>query len=262
MRYDNCPGGIFGMKKRLTAVAFTALCLLLLGPADSKVLKAEINHSEVADPIEAKLLPGQIFDEANLPAGASGDTNNWYRIPKWLAGTWNKESQTNSYSLNYATKQEDTTSHTVVARGKGVWGTQTDIKGEIWEFNPAPYVDTVDGGSDTIVQLIRSTEPLDASEDVFVKSTVDTQLRVDKATGRIKSAQTAEQISTYTLDSPGVLKRETSSKIFAHDGKPVMLARSVAFETKVADYAPRDTIEGKNVKALFQEYLEENKISD
>jgi hypothetical protein len=251
------------MTKRHTLVALAVSGLFFLtGTVDGKVLRAEINHSEVAEPVEAKLLPGQIFDVANLPPGSTGDANNWYKIPKWLAGTWHKESQTNSYQYNYLTRQEDNTQRTVVAKGNGVWGTQTDAQGEIWEFNPAPYVDTVDGGTDTIVQLIRSSEPVEMTSDRFIKNTLDTQLRVDKATGRIKTVQTAEQISTYTIDSPGVLKRETSSKVFGHDGKPLMLAKSVAFENKIAEYEPRDTLNGKNLKSMFQEYLDQSKTVD
>jgi len=251
------------MNKRLTLVALTVSVLFgLAATVDGKVLKAEINHSDVADPVEAKLLPGEMFDAANLPPGATGDQNNWYKIPKWLAGTWHKDSQTNSYQYNYVTGQEDNTAHTVMAKGNGVWGTQTDALGEIWEFNPAPYVDTVDGDSDTIIQLIRSSEPLEVSADRFVKNTLDTQLRVDKTTRRIKTVQTAEQISTYTIDSPGVLKRETSSKVFDHTGKPLMLARSIAFESKIAEYQPRDMINGKNLKSLFQEYIDQNKSVD
>jgi hypothetical protein len=251
------------MTKRHTLVALAVSgSFLLTGAVNGKVLRAEINHSDVADPVEAKLLPGQIFDVANLPPGSTGDANNWYKIPKWLAGTWHKDSQTNAYQYNYVTRQEDSTPRTVIAKGNGIWGTQTDAQGEIWEFNPAPYVDTVDGGADTIVQLIRSSEPVEATTDKFVKNTVDTQLRVDKATGRIKTVQTAEQISTYTMDSPGVLKRETSSKVFGHDGKPIMLARSVAYENKIAEYQPRDTLNGKNLKLMFQEYLEQNKAID
>ncbi|HIA55709.1 MAG TPA: hypothetical protein EYN91_27100 [Candidatus Melainabacteria bacterium] len=251
------------MTKRHTLVALAVSgSFLLTGAVNGKVLRAEINHSDVADPVEAKLLPGQIFDVANLPPGSTGDANNWYKIPKWLAGTWHKDSQTNAYQYNYVTRQEDSTPRTVIAKGNGIWGTQTDAQGEIWEFNPAPYVDTVDGGADTIVQLIRSSEPVEATTDKFVKNTVDTQLRVDKATGRIKTVQTAEQISTYTIDSPGVLKRETSSKVFGHDGKPIMLARSVAYENKIAEYQPRDTLNGKNLKLMFQEYLEQNKAID
>lgn len=251
------------MKKRRTLVTLAVSGLLLLsGSVDGKTLKAEINHSDIADPIEAKLSPGQTFDVANLPPGSTGETNNWYKIPKWLAGTWHKDSQTNSYQYNYLTHKEDATPKTIMAKGNGIWGTQTDIQGEIWEFNPAPYVDTVDGGADTIVQLIRSSEPVEVTSDRFVKNTLDTQLRVDKETRLIKSVQTAEQISTYTIDSPGVLKRETSSKVFGHDGKPIMLARSVAYETKVAEYAPRDEINGKNLKNMFQDYLEQNKSVD
>ncbi len=251
------------MRKRQTLVALAVSGLFLLaGSGEGKTLKAEINHSDVADPVEAKLLPGQLFDAANLPPGSTGDSNNWYKIPKWLAGTWHKDSQTNSYQYNFQTRQEDSTQRTVIAKGNGIWGTQTDAQGEIWEFNPAPYVDTVDGGADTIVQLIRSSEPLEVSNERFVKNTLDTQLRVDKATGKIKTVQTAEQISTYTIDSPGVLKRETSSKIFGQDGKPLMLARSIAYENKIAEYQPRDAINGKNLKSLFQEYIEQNKPVD
>ncbi len=80
MRYDLPPGGDLHAKKRNALVALAVSGLFFLtGAVDGKVLKAEINHSEVAEPVEAKLLPGQTFDAANLPPGATGDANNWYK---------------------------------------------------------------------------------------------------------------------------------------------------------------------------------------
>lgn len=242
------------LKKPIAAFVLCSL-VWLLPSSQAVVLKAEIEHSEAMAPVGEKLSPGSTFDERNLPGIDTSGQNNWYRIPRWLAGVWHKESQVDYYRYNYRSRQEDNSIHNVLARSDGYWGMQMDSDGGIWEFNPAPYVDTVDGGTEEIVQYIRSSEPVEVSDSRFVNSTVDTQIRLDKATRKILSVQTGEQVTVYIPVSANVIKRDTSSKVFDSAGQPVILGKSYAYEKRVADFQVRDQMNGKNLKALFGRFL-------
>lgn len=231
----------------------------LTAASGGTVLKASIEHSEVMAPVENDLSPGTVFDPRNLPGVAASKNNNWYKIPSWLAGVWHKENQVDYYRYNYRTRVEDNTAHTILARSNGFWGMQQDGDGNVWEFNPAPYMDTVDGGAETIIQYIRSSTPIEISEKRFVNSTVDTQMRVDKATGKIVSVQTGEQITVYTPVSQEVIKRDTSSKVFDHDGRPVILGRSYTYEKRTGQFQPRDEMGSQNLKDLFRQFLAQNR---
>lgn len=244
--------------RRCLKVALSVLVLFVLYQFDrtafATTLQVEVAHSEYMPALDKSLAPGQVFEESKLPGGGS-PANSWYSIPVWLAGTWHKETQTDYYLYNFVTGVTDNQPKTEIARSNGVWGTQVDKSGTIWQYNPAPYSDTVDGGTDWIIQNIRKSEPLESNNARFVKRTVDTQLRVNKSTGRILSVETGEQITTYTPLMDGTVRRDGSSKVFGTDGRPLMLAKSVTFEQRVAGFKPNDTYRGLDMKRLFRDFL-------
>lgn len=250
------------MPLRATIMASLLFALSLLRPLPSAesalatTLQVEVSHAEYMPALDKSLAPGQVYEESSLKGAASSSKqNNWYSIPSWLAGTWHKETQTDYYLYNFVTGTTDNRTKTELARSNGTWGTQIDRSGTIWQYNPAPYSDTVDGGTDWIIQNIRTSEPLESNNTRFVKRTVDTQLRVNKGTGRIVSVETGEQITTYTPLMDGTVRRDGSSKVFGTDGRPLMLAKSVTFEQRISDFKPNDNYRGLDMKRLFRDFL-------
>lgn len=239
--------------------AFVVLILVGLflafgAPCHGRMLTGEIQHSDVVPPIEGNLRPGDIFDRGNLPNRTGLGVNDWYRIPTWLGGTWHKESQTDYYLYNYLNNTTNTTPRVQTARSNGKWGTQRDSNGQLWQFDPAPYSDVVDAGDEKVVQIIRVSEALESSDNRFIKRSIDTQMRVDKATGRIKSVETGEQITTFTPQSDVLIKRDTSSKVFDHSGKAILRSKSFAYENRLGPFTPQDFYRGQDMRQLFQEF--------
>lgn len=244
------------MKKKVRST-FVGLCLAaILSPfAQAKVLMGEIDHSDTLQPLDPSLTVGEIFSPSKLPTIDAAPANKWYRIPAWLAGTWHKDSQTDFYRYNFKTNATDTTTRTEPAKATGTWGTQQDDKGTIWQFDPAPFTATVDSGDDFVVQMVRTSEPVDVTDRKFVRRSIDTQIRVSKANGVIKSVESGEQITTYRPEGEGLIKRETSAKVFNPEGQPILLGKSFAYENRVNSFSPQDTYKGKDMKKLFQEFL-------
>ncbi|CAN5654805.1 hypothetical protein BH10CYA1_BH10CYA1_15360 [soil metagenome] len=236
---------------------FAGLCLAaLLSPvAQAKVLVGEVDHSETLQPLDPSLAVGEIFAPSKLPTIEQAPANKWYRIPDWLAGTWHKDSQTDYYRYNFKTNATDTTTRTEPAKATGTWGTQRDDKGTIWQFDPAPFTATVDSGDDFVVQMVRTSEPVDVTDKKFVRRSIDTQIRVSKVNGVIKSVESGEQITTYRPEGDALIKRETSAKVFDPEGQPILLGKSFAYENRVNSFAPQDMYKGKDMKKLFQEFL-------
>lgn len=248
------------MNKR-THSTLLGICLALTLSAPSgqaKTLVGEIDHSETLQPLDPSIAVGEIFEPSKLPTLESQPSNKWYRIPNWLAGTWHKDSQTDYYRYNYKTDKTDTTTRTEPAKATGTWGTQQDDKGTIWQFDPAPFTATVDSGDDFVVQMVRSSEPIDVSDRKFVRRSIDTQIRVSKTNGVIKSVESGEQLTTYRPEGDGLIKRETSAKVFDTQGQPILLGKSFAYENRVNGFTPQDTYKGKDMKKLFQEFLQSN----
>ena len=229
------------------------LCLITsfsLG-ANAKKLVGEIQHSDSLQPVDAALTPGQIYDPSKAPF-PDKHVNNWYKIPPWLAGTWQKESQTDFYRFNYQTGETDTTTRVIPAKSSGTWGTQIDEKGNIWQFDPAPFTATVDSGDNYVVQLVSISDPVEVSDDRLIRRSIDTQIRVQKSDNMITAVEKGEQLTTYLPQSDGLLKRESSAKVFDKSGKPVLLGRSFSYETRINAFSPQDIYKGKDMKMLFQ----------
>jgi hypothetical protein len=233
----------------------TACSLALTGQA--KLLEGGVQHSERLAPIESKLAPGELFDPRNLPAQPSGAVR-FFIIPSWLAGSWHKDSQTDFYRYNYLTKETDVTTRTEPARSDGAWGTQIDADGNVWQYDATPFQTTVDTGSEYVVQLVRSMEPVESNDTHFVRRSLDTQIRVDRMTNRIKAVESGEQLTTYTPEEAGLIKRESSAKVFDQQGLPTLLGKSFCYEKKIAQFAPQDSFQGKDMKALFAQFRQKS----
>jgi hypothetical protein len=248
--------------RRLTfsTLLLLALSALVSPSANCTTLIGEVEHSERLEPIENSLSPGQILDMRNVQQTAGDGKNNWYLVPNWLAGTWHKEQQTDYFRYWYKTGQEDIETHNVPARSDGTWGTQRDEKGNIWQYDPAPFTTSVDSGSDIIIQVVRLSEPVECTAKRFVRRSVDTQIRVDKLSNVIKSVESGEQISSYTPEVANLVKRTTSAKVFDQQGQPVLLGKSFSYERKTAEFAPQDIYAGKDMRSLFQQFLQRQAV--
>ncbi len=245
--------------KLKTCLAASLLCLLSAVTTQARTLQGGVEHSESLRPIEQTLAPGEIFDVRNLPSQGNGPAR-FFRIPSWLAGTWHKESQTDFYRYSYITKQTDITTRTGPARSDGTWGTQREDDGTVWQYDATPFNSTVDSGSEFVVQLVRVSEPVAESEKAFVRRSLDTQIRVDKMTGRIKAVESGEQLTTYYPEQDGLVKRESSAKVFDANGNPLLLGKSFSYETRVAEFQPQNVYQGKDVRALFLDFLKQRKV--
>lgn len=240
--------------------ALLILLLICAGgqlPADSVMLKGEVEHSDKLEPVNASLAPGSVFDEKNLgPLPDPTEANRWYKVPIWLAGTWHKDSQTDYYRYNFVDKTTDIATHVVEARSDGRWGTQQDQQGQVWQFDPAPFITRVDSGEDVVVQLVSRSDPLESSDQQFIRRSIDTQLHVDKQTNVIKSVECGEIITNYLPENDGLVKRETSSKVFDRFGQPMVLGKSFMYEKRIAPFSPQDQYQGKDMRELFKQFLE------
>ncbi|MGE5872374.1 hypothetical protein ACQJ0S_27180, partial [Klebsiella pneumoniae] len=69
-------------------------------------------------------------------------------------------------------------------------------------------------------------EPVESNDVHFVRKSLDTQIRVDRMTNRIKAVESGEQLTTYTPEEAGLIKRESSAKVFDQQGLPTLLGKS------------------------------------
>ena len=243
-------------------VCSVASCVFDSLASTSDIASGQVEHSERMPPVSPSLAPGEQLDRSALPSVKAGvSVNHWYKVPNWLAGRWHKDTQTDYYRYNYATHQTDVTTRVEEAKSDGIWGTQIDDQGQIWQFDTAPFVTSVDAGDQTVLQIVKTSEPVEVSDSHFVRRTVDTQVRIDKATNTISSVETGEQFSSYLPESEGLIKRESSSKVFDRFGQAVVLGKSFSYEQKTEAFVPQNFYQGQDLRPLFKQFIDSQKQS-
>jgi len=242
----------------IVRVLLSALFLFYIFAAapqvQARLLMGEVQHMESIEPVPDNLRPGNTFSKESIP-GLGYTGNTWYKIPEWLAGIWHKESQTDYFLYNYSSNSMDSSVRKQTAISDGRWGMQKDDSGNVWQYDPLPYTQTIDAGAQSIVQVVRVCEPIELDGRRFAKRSVVTEIRTDKATGKILATQTGELISYFIPQSDNLIKRETSSKVFDSNGQPILLGRSYSYENRLTWFQAQDFYLGKDMRALFKQFL-------
>ena len=226
-------------------------------PAAPPPSHERIEHSTRLPPVDARLQPGRTFDIGLLkiqPVEAA-----WYRIPRWLAGNWQKKSET-------ILKETDIRSGTVNSRPtlnkrrqSMSFGTQPDKVGNIWHLVKLPIVrkfkmeNRVEYKME--VALAFPTLPFDqafsAARTIVVQVENDTNLIVD--TRQEEGLWHMSPISDTDVRCLG------SMKSFDMDGTPIGLYR-VAL--KLHRIKPLETSTGENdLRASLASYLSSHGMS-
>lgn len=218
-------------------------------------LRAEIKHSQSLPPVTPTLRAGAKYDESLFPKSIPG--NSWYKIPDWLAGTWEKKYQTNEFYYNYKTGKQYRVHQKQLAEARNFRGFQMDATGGIWEFNRAPYKQKVDEKKTYESLLIKSVIPLELTEDKVVIREVVVRVQVDKKSGRIVNVFQSEDLNTYTPvpGKDGMVNQNFSIKLFDKNGNPLMVQDSVSTQNRVEPFKPRNSYDGKDMKGLFKNFL-------
>jgi len=247
-------------KNAVRILALTIVCLTML-PCTAKMLEGKVEHAVTLPPTEASLRPGNRFHEGEAIAGSAFARNHWFRIPNWLAGNWHYDERTTVYQYDYATGRTTARPTKAVDIATRTFGHQMDPKGNVWQFDQTPY--TVESeGDDAIAYTLRQhylpiivqgEDPSNAP--TFTVKILANQLRVDKLTNEIKNSTMVESIQRFSLEKDGTVRLEYSEKIFDVNGHPDMLRNGYIIDKKVANFAPTDELQGKDLKTLFEDFF-------
>ncbi len=230
--------------------------VLLLGlsrhAARCEPLQGRLEHVHKLPAVSHLLKPGIHYDEAANKIPAS---NAWVRVPAWLAGTWLVTEETAVFRENFSTGQRSNEHHTFSARNKFAYGKQKDKTGQVWHYVGVPYTSDTQISGKIEYHQVREKEVIEQSDHkVAVRSKV-LVIRVSKPSGEIDQTYQQESITWYTDNADGIISMESSTKAFNADGRPLSVTQNRARIHRVAKFTVVDEEYGKNLKALFHQYL-------
>lgn len=235
------------------AICLAPFMLLVANQSPAEPLQGRIEHVERLPSVGTLLKPGVHFDETTIQRVQPG--NNWSRIPDWLAGTWSSTEETAVYREDYRTGKKSSSPYTFGAKSKFSYGKQQDRQGQIWHYLGVPYNSDTEFDEVHEYHRVSLKEILESDDDKVVVRARVTVIRVSTWSGEISETYQQESITSYSRLKDGMLKMESSTKAFDADGRPTSLTNNVAKIRRCKPYSAVDFENGKNLKALFVDYL-------
>lgn len=205
------------------------------------------------------LIAGVQFDETMVPKEQSDE---WYWIPEWFAGTWQRDSVTTTSTYNYKACTESRIAVQQMAHSNDGEGWQRDNRDQIWNCEHTPFYSVSDCGADKQIFIVSKMKPLEISEQKVVKQFEGTGYVVDKATGKIKHCAKATSVQTYRNVGPGVMEASSVTTEFSADGEALTASKSVTTYRQTAKFHTRDFHDGKDMRVSFKNYLDSHGKAD
>ena len=238
------------MKKLLLVAAIS--CALL--PASAKVIEGLFEHSQNLPPIGIQ-KPGTTFDESKMPVTDS--KNRWYKIPQWLAGSWQSKQQSLRYQYDYRTRREFSGKNWLTYyQANEEFGKQMDKQGNVWDMPVVPLVKTAVDKETTSYHDILDVQYIEVSEDSVALRVRSLVTLVSRATGAVVDSYQQESISVRLPESNGLLRVIDSIKVFDAQGQPIRKSRVEAVAHRTKPFQPIDTKAGQDLRKLFAEFLQ------
>lgn len=224
----------------------------------SVTLKIGVQHSTHIEPIPMKLQTGSIFDERILKVKKR---LNWYPIPEWLAGKWQRKSERILSTHNYLTNQTVRMNKTIMSEQIADWGVQRDKKGDIWNCNLSSR-GASNRGSYRSVALVRKQIPVKNNRLEIVFKEQFVVLHVMKGTNAIMDSYIVESITRYKPVKRGLIETAMSVQVYTADGTPKTRQENVSVDRLIKPYTSVDSYKGKDVHADFNRFLRSQNLED
>ncbi|MBX9690925.1 MAG: hypothetical protein K2Z81_00965 [Cyanobacteria bacterium] len=210
----------------------TAKPKTVLEPVSEPALKATAVHSESLPALPPGYQVGaSVYDRQFLaqPNWRKKMERQQFQIPDWLAGTWQRAMSTEKSRIELPSGKKLKAAGQTEARSTDRFGTYRDKSGQIWQvFDPSRATGEVDRGTvmDCHAVTDYNLEPVD-NRTIAIEVQAY-HLVVSKDGRRIVHSYQDEEMNTYSLVVDGVVKTDSSVKVFDSLGKPRLLTRSVS----------------------------------
>ncbi|MDZ4836890.1 MAG: hypothetical protein SGJ27_24170 [Candidatus Melainabacteria bacterium] len=250
----NQLGVLRNLRNLIIAVFLTIILGWTFGnQALAKTFELGVEHTEVLPSVSAELRPGAKF---NLSAvEAEGQSNVWVKLPEWMCGTWKVGRETAVFRQDFKTGKIDKEPFTYFARHDFQYGMQKDREGGIWHYVGTPYHSKTSLSQFNEIHLVKSKEFRIADEQGVSFTTVMTVIRSNSVSQILETFQ-QESITSYTpAATPGSIEMTASTKSFDANGKPSRQSNNIATIKQASPFSEVDTYQGKDMKALFCEFL-------
>ncbi|MDZ4832608.1 MAG: hypothetical protein SGJ27_02285 [Candidatus Melainabacteria bacterium] len=227
--------------RTIKSLVLSLICLSWSGAmacAEGLSLEGKIEHSEMLHPVDAFKI-GADYDETLLPSGEDSD-GNWWRVPRWLAGQWEKTGKIEVLSFTDLKTNEAIKSkkrNRVSYHDREVLGHQSDCEGQVWTYVPLPCIMKSSAGDKTNVNVINSFDVVEETKDSLTVKIFCVTVMLD-SNNKVISICQRESLQTWTPVNEHLISIKDSTKFFDRDGQPIAAKKMLTYSQRCGGYCP------------------------
>lgn len=209
------------------------------GLSQSESLSASVELNQKLPSIDPTLSPGSTFDKdvaKQLLFEKHPKTNDWFRIPKWLAGSWESNEAVTTFSRDEKTGYIDESPRPHKSAGISDFGDQIDKVGDVWQKIRARYIAETEGDDTTTYAFMLQYEPVECKSgdmDTFTSKSLGVNINVDRESGKIVSTHQRQTLTRHTRISNSLMRSESMHRTFDWQGTLLVSAINLSNEKKV-----------------------------
>ncbi|MCA0316324.1 MAG: hypothetical protein LCH63_21065 [Candidatus Melainabacteria bacterium] len=199
-----------------------------------------------------KSLPAGSRDQAAADAGKSALTgsalkgsalkgsalknNAKIKVPHWLAGTWERRETNETSRFDLVNKKALKAVGRQAARVVDVFGTTKDKNGQVYMSIPLNAAGSVDRGGFIDYHRVLSYQLVETGKNSCLVKVQARHSVVDKSSRRVVQSYQDEELNSYKLLAAGLLRTDSSVKVFDEKGSPILLTKAVSNERRIRGF--------------------------
>jgi len=155
-------------------------------------------------------------------------------IPFWLAGEWQRTETSESSRIQLPSGKALKAVGKQAAVVTDIFGTYKDKDGKIWMVVPLHNRGQVDRGFAIDRHQVNKYELILTGKTSALVKVVASHSVIDKATHKVIQAYQDEELNAYSLVQDGLVKTDSSVKVFDQMGNAKLLTRAVSLEKRIS----------------------------
>lgn len=241
-----------------TAVLILAMCLPAM--CQTTMLQGGVEHTDALPPVAPQYQPGNVFS-GRATSRAAVEWVQWFPIPSWFAGTWQKQGDERIDAIDMATGTESRTPVWIQNVMSATYGYQMDNTGAIWHAVLLPFTRDGVSGLDLDQRIVNGFKCMQSTESQVMLMFRATVVSVNQQTGRIDRTYQSEEIITYTPINNNQLHTMSSARFFDQHGRPMLNTTSTSIANRTAPFVPLRYHEQLDLEASLANYLRQNNMA-
>ena len=242
--------------KLVLVLLATFATLITLPTASAKVIQAEIEHRETLPEVPEVFRRGSILKADKLNVRIE-----WFPVPNWMAGTWTKDGDIETFEEDFRTGRQSRKSFWLKNRVTLSFGHMIDAMNTIWHAEVVPF--RADGKRKGVSdqRYVIAMKCLRSTPEAVVLRFHSVVVSLGRR-GKVEGSRQQEEIVSFYPQNDRFIATRSSTKTFTSKGKPLYRLDSHTKRLKTGDFRESDFLRGVDLKSSFANFLVSNNMQD